>query len=442
MLLTCLLASNFVFADSHDLTDILNSARQNDSSYHSKQLGFQAERISSQVKMRSLYPKVDLAIKGDLASKSGSPVVTIATPVFDVSKILDQRIGQVDYDMSELSQAEYEQAYRKNVAKAYFEVLSQNALLKTQATEYQRLKKSYAQAQEMSNADLQSDIDVLAAKANLDLSSVEVLEASTNLRHAKGSLKKMINQPITKLKGLEPDLVSRLTISDSQTVFATAQLKNIDYLKKQQALKKAHVELNKAQGKFYPTVSLSITAKQDLNADIFDMDNKTSGGSLSTSINIYNGGKDVLDTEQKTLKSFAAEDDLSNLLYDLGVNSSKVVADFENAQARRLASKAAEDSSLKKLNAMHEKHLMGQASELELYSAITQASKAQKDHINASHQVILKYIDVAILMGELDDSHILQINQLLGADIEFESIADLSSASDLATMILSPKNPG
>jgi outer membrane protein TolC len=268
------------------------------------------------------------------------------------------------------------------------------------------------------------------------------LEASTNLRHAKGSLKKMINQPITKLKGLEPDLVSRLTISDSQTVFATAQLKNIDYLKKQQALKKAHVELNKAQGKFYPTVSLSITAKQDLNADIFDMDNKTSGGSLSTSINIYNGGKDVLDTEQKTLKSFAAEDDLSNLLYDLGVNSSKVVADFENAQARRLASKAAEDSSLKKLNAMHEKHLMGQASELELYSAITQASKAQKDHINASHQVILKYIDVAILMGELDDSHILQINQLLGADIEFESIADLSSASDLATMILSPKNPG
>ena len=71
MLLTCLLASNFVFADSHDLMDILNSARQNDSSYHSKQLGFQAERIGSQVKMRSLYPKVDLAIKGDLY-KSGS----------------------------------------------------------------------------------------------------------------------------------------------------------------------------------------------------------------------------------------------------------------------------------------------------------------------------------------------------------------------------------
>ena len=218
----------------------------------------------------------------------------------------------------------------------HFEVLSQNALLKTQATVYQRLKKSYAQAQEMSDADLQSDIDVLAAKANLDLSSVEVLEASTNLRHAEGSLKKMINQPITKLKGLEPDLVSKLTVSDSQTVFKTAQLKNIDYLKKQQELKKAHVELNKAQGKFYPTVSLSITAKQDLNADIFDMNNKTSGGSLNTSINIYNGGKDMLDTEKEMLKSFAAEDDLSNLLYDLGVNSSKVVADFENAQARNL----------------------------------------------------------------------------------------------------------
>ena len=84
---------------------------------------------------------------------------------------------------------------------------------------------------------------------------------------------------------------------------------------------------------------------------------------------------------------------------------------------------------------------MGQASELELYSAITQASKAQKDHINASHQVILKYIDVVMLMGG-DDSHLLQINQLLGADIEFESIADLSSASDLATMILSPKHQG
>ena len=89
---------------------------------------------------------------------------------------------------------------------------------------------------------------------------------------------------------------------------------------------------------------------------------------------------------------------------------------------------------------MHEKHLMGQASELELYSAITQASKVQKDHI--SHQVILKYIDVVMLMGELDDSHLLQINQLLGADIEFESIADLSSASDLATMILSPQHQG
>ena len=37
----------------------------------------------------------------------------------------------------------------------------------------------------------------------------------------------------------------------------------------------------------------------------------------------------MLDTEKEMLKSFAAEDDLSNLLYDLGVNSSKVVADLK-----------------------------------------------------------------------------------------------------------------
>ena len=55
-------------------------------------------------------------------------------------------------------------------------------------------EKSYAQAQAMSDADLQSDIDVLAAKANLDLSSVEVLEASTDMPKVS---KKMINQPIT-----------------------------------------------------------------------------------------------------------------------------------------------------------------------------------------------------------------------------------------------------
>ena len=408
-------------ADSHGLEEILNSARENDPGYKSQQYKVQAAQIGSEIKMRSLYPSISVNAVGDIINSVSKGELKVSLPLFDYGRITDQNTGLIEKQSSQLSELKLEQDYRISVTKAYFDLLSKNALLESQKAELTRVEMNYEKTVSKKKAELASEVDVLSAKSNLDFTNIKVLEAKTNLRHARSNLKKMVNQPIDQLKGLDLEKVASLTVPSSEDVLAMALANNLSFLITQKSLGKAYSELEKANSKYYPTVSLSFGLKQNLQDDFFDLSTKSKTGSLSASFNLYNGGRDQLNVKANVLKTFAAEDQLSNSTYDLEVNSIKVVADFENTQLKRQAAALSERSAMQKLNAMYEKRQAGQASELELYSAITQATTAKNSHINASHNVIIKYLEVAKLAGNMDDDIIKEIDQILGEEISFDS---------------------
>ncbi|MDC3180559.1 TolC family protein [Gammaproteobacteria bacterium] len=431
--------ANITFADSHGLIEILNSARENDSSYESQHYKLAAKKTASAIKVRSLYPTAQYSVSGQNRPSTNSLTgnLSLSMPIIHSPLYTEQHIGHLEMEMTDLSLLEFEQNYRINVTLAYFNLLSKYALLNSQGAELNLVENNYKKTLSMAQSDMVSEVDALSAKANYDKSRVGVLEAETNLRHAKGSLNKIVNQDIDRLRGLSRELVSSLTVPDRDTVFELAKKHNIQFLRQQKSLEKAYSELKKVNGKYYPTLSISMAIGQDLKKDIFDTDNMTRQATLSASFNLYNGGRDTLAVEASTLTTFAAENDLDNLLYDLGVNSNKVVSDFNNAKLKREAAALAEMSALKKLDAMYEKRQVGQASELELSSAITQATRAQNDHINASHLVVSRYLEVAKLSGQMTDEPILAINEILGEDIAFDLSASPSTANDYATKMLS-----
>jgi outer membrane protein len=437
-LLGCI-AFNLVLADSHGLLAILNSARENDPGYKSQQYRIKAEQLSSEIKMRSLYPTIQLSASGDIHNKIALGELKASVPLLNYSRMTDQKTGLIAKQSSQLSELELEQDYRISVTSAYFDLLSKNALLNSQKSELTRVQMNYDKTLSMQKSDLASEVDTLSAKSNLDFTNIKVLEAQTNLRHARSNLKKMVNQPIDQLKSLDLDKVASLTVPSSEDILAMALTNNLSFLLIQKSLDKAYSELEKANSKYYPDISLKVGSRHNLQNEFFDLSNKTKTATLSASLNLYNGGRDQLNVKANALKTFAAEDALSDFTYDLEVNSIKAVADFKNTQLKRQAAALSERSAMQKLNAMYEKRQAGQASELELYSAITQATTAKNSHINASHNVIIKYLEVAKLAGNMDDDIIKEIDQILGEEISFDSSAHPSTASDHAAKLLSPK---
>ncbi len=286
--------------------------------------------------------------------------------------------------------------------------------------EYQENQKNYEETIAMREAGLKTEVDILSAKASLDLAEVSLLKAQNDKQHAASTLKTKINSDLKHLQGISINTKLDLPPINAEIVYQNAMRDNSSILLAQNRLQTSRYEVDKSYAAFLPKVDLSVSVSQDLNDDLFEWDNKSVNASIKASVGLYNGQADVNTHKQKSLEYVSSQANLDNAYYDLSIQLDKSFSDYENAKAQIKATYSAIQSSQAQMAAIQEKSHSGLATELEVLSAISQVSKAQQKFFEASYQMVTTYLELHALTGHISYDTLQAINSLLTIDISVD----------------------
>ena len=303
------------------------------------------------------------------------------------------------------------------VAGAYFETLmadEQLELVQAQIKTYTALVDA-SQKGLAAGSGTRTDVD--DAKARLDMSKAQELEARQNQDLTRRQLQLLINQPVDQIAKLnvaalqlnapEPANLEDWTRKAEQ---ASPEIKAL-----QARLEAARSEVSKSQAAHLPTLDAvaqwSNSGSENITRVNSRYENKTIG--LQLNIPLYSGGYVNSTIRQAVAEQTRAEETLEALRRDLGVRVHKEYRGVSEGVLRVRALEQAARSAEQMLKSTQMSLKAGSRTQLDVLNAQQQLTLALRDLAQARMVYLLSKVRLASLVGDDALVSVEQVNASL-----------------------------
>lgn len=406
-------------------------------------LSYDAKLAQAQAQVESDKETIN-AVKGALlpqVNAEGSYFVTDSdnrfadNDAFNLSVTLNQslydhanwaRYEQAKY-ITESAQASLQKAQQDlilRVAEAYFNVLLAEKTLQLTQTKEKADFTQFETAQASEELGLASMVDVLEAKSNYDLSKSDSISAENQLDIALENLANLTGKPARELKqeGLKKLLADvklpELTL-DMQQLENKAKSQNLDVIAAQTQVGQATEEIAVKKAGHLPSFNFQAqyqnTDYSNVNSGAQFTDSETTRYGVVMSIPIFSGGRTTSEVTAAKLQNQAAQQLLRDSQQTAALNVRNQVKSLQQGAKLVNALREAVKSNDAFLESAEEGYRVGLRSLLDVLTARTNQTNAQRNLIEAIHNQVLNKMRLEASIGTLNVDDILEYEPLLQA---------------------------
>lgn len=342
----------------------------------------------------------------------------LSQPLLDLNAIAQFERSRYLAGMAvlDLENAKHELALR--VTQAYFDVLSaQDTLLSLQA-QYNAIEQQLLAAQlafELGGATI---TDTYEAQSRLDLLKAQQITAQSFLQNKQNALSRMIGEPVHTLAPLNPNAILPAPEPAQLDAWTTqASLSNLFVAKANLAVQAQRYQLQASQREHTPTVSLEARSGSQSNQGIYGPNSSPraldSSIAIELSIPLYQGGaissrirENASVLQQRHLEQ---ENARRQAIESTQNHFSNVTAGLLQIQALE----AAAQSSSASVQANQTAYEVGVRINIDVLNAQQQHYETQRALAQARYQALIQGLALKKAAGQLQDSDLDQLNQLL-----------------------------
>ena len=310
------------------------------------------------------------------------------------------------------------------VAESYFDVLLAEKSLQLSKTKEEADFTQLETAQASAELGLSSMVDVLEAKSNYDLSKSETINAENQLDIALENLANISGKSVANIKsnGLKQLLsdveLPQLNLKISE-LEAKAKLQNLDVINAQTQLGQATEEISVKKSGHLPSVSFQAqyqnTDYSKVNSGAAFNDNESTRYGVVMSIPIFSGGSTRSEVTAAKQQTIAAQEALRDTRQTAALNVRTQVKNLKQGEKLVKALREAVKSNDAFLDSAEEGYRVGLRSLLEVLTARTNQTNAQRNLIEAVHNQVLNKMRLEASIGDLTVDDILEYEPLLQA---------------------------
>lgn len=410
------------------LVDVYKMAQQYDPTLAQAQAQYQSDQQQLRAVEGGLRPQIqaDASYVNQTSISNASEVDTT-----DLSLTLNQSIYQheiwarVDQselalNASQLALKTAEQDLILKVTEAYFNVLLAQQTLKLFQSREESDRLQLESATASAEVGLASQVDVLQAKSNFDISKSNRINAENSLDIAKEELLKITGKNFGDLKTLPMNAEFTEVSIDLADIETTAQTQNlaVQSALAQSQIAKQEIEVQKSG--YWPTVSLQARLNDTSydNAGPSLQDNTRNTISFNVSMPIYSGGSTDANVSSARFQNQKSLEVLRDSKNTARLNARSQARNIERGEVLIAALREAVKSNDAFLEAAEEGFKVGLKDLLEVFSARSNQVDARKNLIEALHNQVLNQLRLEASLGDLTEQDLIQFDQLLRAAAE------------------------
>lgn len=426
---------HIAIADTADLLQLLERAKQSDPAYLAAKNQASADLETENLAKAALLPNLNanvrlekqditydaMGMSVDAKRNPGTYSVTLSQALFRPQAWQSLKQGELIGEIAKLALQRAEQDLMLKVARSYFEVLAAQDELAS------LLEQKSAVAEQLAFAKANFDVgsatitDQQEAQARFDLVTALEINASNQLATRRLQLESIVGQPVTALAKLEKNI----TIATPQPNTANEwgqQAANSNLQVQQARLNQllAKAEIKKAQAGHLPTLDLTAqlveTEQQIFDGNTgrpFDLGVDSTTVGLVMNLPLFSGGGTqakvrqqaaLLDKSRNEAEQATRAATLAGTAAFLGVQSSL-------AQVRAL--ETAVTSSQLALQSNKTGYEVGVRINIDVLNAQQQLNAAQRDLFKARYSSLINMLELQAAAGQLTPESLKNINQLL-----------------------------
>jgi outer membrane protein len=428
-LLYGLILSNSAWAES--LTDIYQSALQNDPVLATARANFKAGLETKKIARAALLPQ--LAVSGEYSESESEESertgyvgeslsegtrygVSLSQAIFDMPAWYQFLSGQALSSGAAAQFSADQQRFIMRVSQAYLNVLRTYDNRETRKAEQRAISQRLEQTKERFEVGLVAITDVHEAQAFFDDAIVNSLEAQGALNIAFEGLQVLTGKPHTVLSGLADSFKATAPDAQSSQDWVDLAVENNFQLRVAELGKDAAYSQARA-------AAMARLPKVTGNASYFDSDNAVSSPfmsydslnkghqfAVSVTMPIWLGGGVDASRRQAKQQAIAAEESYlaakRNTVQSARSQHQLVVTNGARVKARKQAITSA-DSALQATQAGYE---VGTRTIIDVLAAQRTVYQAKRNYANARYDFILSMMGLKEVTGQLSPDDIYQLN--------------------------------
>ncbi len=417
-------------ASSYGLQDIYQMALSYDAKIAQAQAQYLADKESIATARGVLLPQVQADgsyfitdSDNDYADNNARNLsVTLNQSIYDHANWARYEQAKYSSEAADLTLQNAQQDLILRVAQAYFDVLLAQKTLQLSQNKEKADYTQYETAKASAELGLSSRVDVLEAKSSYDLSKSDTISAQNQLDITLEALanitgKTMENIRDHGLKALLPDVDLPKLELDQSKLEQQAQAGNLSILTAQTQLGQATEEISVKKAGHLPSVSFqakySDTDYSDFQAGSTFTDSETTTYGVNVTMPIFSGGRTSSEVTAAKQRTMAAQEALRDSQQSAKLAVRTQVRNLEQGEKLVRALREAVKSNDAFLESAEEGYRVGLKSMLEVLTARTNQTNAQRNLIEAIHNQVLNHLQLEASLGDLNIDDILKYEPLL-----------------------------
>ena len=358
---------------------------------------------------RRYAPRYVDEVRNELTSSFSA---TLVQPLYHPEYLSEWDSAEFRSQVDGLQYEKEKSALGREVAKAYFEVKRTQAGVALSRSYLQANEAKYEQIEKTFSFGMSSKVDLLEAKVNLDDARIQQLRDRKHLEVAHIYLARLINEEVTALPDEELDALEIESLGrDGYEAWKTRVKNNIDLRLAAYDKSIADLTLQDARYGHYPKVDVRLFFSKTDSTDIYTYRDDTRA-EIEVNIPIFQGGYVQSRIKEAQWRCLAADQEIAQYrrIADLMFEETweQFLASKEHATVLREAVESAELY----MHSIEKSHQKGLKSLFDLYDAKTRLFKVRHNLLDTLYEVVIAYINLLDVTGELTLDRIVQLDAL------------------------------
>lgn len=422
--------TNHAMAQPYGLDSAYQLALSYDAQIAQAQANYKADSETANTALSLLLPQVNAAVNyfvtegqqntSDVTSQDVS--ITLNQPIYNHAGWAGYKQAQMISDSAGLNLRKAQQDLILRVAESYLDVLLAQKTLQLSQT---KLKADYTQfetAEASAELGLASQVDVLEAKSNYDLSKSDTISAENLLDISLEQLANIIGKSVAEIKnqGLKTLTAdTKLPNISLNATQLTAQLKqhNLDVLLAKSVADQSREQIEVKRAGHYPDVNFQVQYSDnqysgfDASANYKDSQSLRYG--ISLNMPLYSGGRTTSEVTAAKQSALSAQEAWRGGEQAALLNMRTQVKNLQQGEKLINALREAVKSNDAFVESAQEGYRVGLKSMLEVLTARTNQTVAQKNLMEAIHNQVLNHLRLEAVIGDLTYDDVVLYESLL-----------------------------
>lgn len=341
--------------------------------------------------------------------------VTLTQPLVSPQDWVNYSRASAQVRMSAALLAAARQHLILRVVQQYLRVLAARDELAFIRSQRRAIGRSLARARRASRLGLISPTEEHRAQASYDLIAARELAAENQLAARREELAEITGRPVSHLFGLSPGIPLKPPAPADPKHWTTLALKNNRELAaRKHAVDEARLELRRRQAGFFPTLNLSAShVYSDEEGGRLPGEDQTGAILLELRLPLFQGGMVLAQTREARHLLQKAQQDHERQRREVVRRVRNSLRNVQAAIKQVLALRQAERSSQAVVAAAEKGFALGSTSFIEVLEAVRDLFQARRDLSRARHDYLMARLEMAAVVGDLNESHVAAINALL-----------------------------